>query len=121
MSHLPIIGLAKRHEDIVTDEDHLPRTIRLQSYSAGRRLITLLRDEAHRYALSYHRKLRAKRIQESILDSIPGIGNTKKRAILNYFGSIQRLKKADIKELANVPGIGRKTAEQIIVELKRAG
>ena len=121
LSHLPIIGLAKRHEDIVTDEDHLPRTIRLQSYSAGRRLITLLRDEAHRYALSYHRKLRAKRIQESILDSIPGIGNTKKRAILNYFGSIQRLKKADIKELANVPGIGRKTAEHIMVGLKRAG
>ena len=121
LSHLPIIGLAKRHEDIVTDEDHLPRTIRLQSYSAGRRLITLLRDEAHRYALSYHRKLRAKRIQESILDSIPGIGNAKKRAILHYFGSIQRLKKADVKELANVPGIGRKTAEHIIVGLKRAG
>ena len=118
LSHLPIIGLAKRHEDIVTDEDHLPRTIRLQSYSAGRRLITLLRDEAHRYALSYHRKLRAKRIQESILDSIPGIGNAKKRAILHYFGSIQRLKKADVKELANVPGIGRKTAEHIMVGLK---
>ena len=81
----------------------------------------MIRDEAHRYALSYHRKLRAKRIQESILDTIPGIGSSKKRAILHYFGSIHRLKKAGVDELANVPGIGQKTAEHIIVELKRAG
>ena len=87
LSHLPVVGLAKRHEDLITDEDHLPRTIRLKTHSAGRRVITLIRDEAHRYALSYHRKLRAKRIQESILDTIPGIGSSKKE---RYYITLDR-------------------------------
>ena len=112
MSHLPIIGLAKRHEDIVTDEDHLPRTIRLNLILQDDAL-SLLRDEAHRYALSYL-KIARKTNPRIYPRFIPGMV-TKKKSDIALLWINPAFKKADVKELANVPGIGRKTAEQIIV------
>ena len=76
-----LVGLAKKNEEIITDEVDLPRSIQLDTFSPSRRIITQLRDEAHRFALDYHRKLRAKRIQESILDHIPELA-TRRKALL---------------------------------------
>ena len=107
---LPSAGLAKQFEELVRDE--LP-TLRLPKDSAARAVITGLRDEAHRFAISYHRELRNKRIRESALDEIPTIGKKTKERLLNHFGSFARLRKASLEELQQAPGIGPKTAALI--------
>ncbi len=94
--------------------DELP-TLRLPKDSLARSVVTGLRDEAHRFAISYHRELRRKRIQESALDEIPSIGKKTKERLLLHFGSFARLKKASLEEMQQAPGIGPKTA-QIIFE-----
>jgi excinuclease ABC subunit C len=75
--------------------------------------LTNIRDEAHRFALTYHRKIREKRIRDSALDEIPGIGEKRKLALLQHFGSVDRLRKARVDELAKTPGIGHTFAELI--------
>jgi excinuclease ABC subunit C len=105
---LPVIGLAKQHEEIVRDGQpslFLPRD------SRALRVITGLRDEAHRFAISYHRRLRSQRIRESALDEIPTIGKKKKELLLKHFGSFERLRKASLEELCDAPGVGPKTAK----------
>ena len=82
-------------------------------------MVTRLRDEAHRFAITYHRDLRRQRIMESRLDEIPGIGRAKKEMILKHFGSISRLGRATIDQIAEAPGIGIKTAELIRSELDK--
>ncbi len=107
---IPSIGIAKQHEEIVRDGQpslFLPRD------SKALRVITGLRDEAHRFAISYHRTLRAKRIRESALDEIPTIGKKKKEQLLKHFGSFERLRKASFEELIAAPGVGFKTAALI--------
>jgi excinuclease ABC subunit C len=84
-------------------------------------VVTRLRDEAHRFAIAYHRELRHQRIMESRLDEIPGIGASKKEALLKYFGSITRLQRATAQQIAEAPGIGMKTAELIRNELDKKG
>ena len=73
-------------------------------------MLQRLRDEAHRFALTYHRHLRSRRIRESVLDSVPGIGPKRKQQLLAHFGSVRRLMAADADEIAKVPGIGYETA-----------
>ena len=73
-------------------------------------LIQRLRDEAHRFANAYHQKLRKRRIQESVLDEFSGLGEKRKLALLQYFGSMQRLRQAAVDEIAAVTGIGPRTA-----------
>ena len=107
---LPSVGLAKQFEELVRDE--LP-SLRFPKDSSARAVVTGLRDEAHRFAISYHRELRRKRIQESALDEIPGIGKKTKERLLNHFGSFARLSKASLDELKSAPGIGPKTAQVI--------
>lgn len=107
---LPSVGLAKQFEELVRDEKP---TVRLPKGSPARAVVTGLRDEAHRFAISYHRELRAKRIRESALDEIPGIGKKTKERLLNHFGSFARLRKASPKDLQKAPGIGPKTAQMI--------
>jgi len=114
---LPIIGIAKQFEEIVRDGEP---SLRLQRDSKPLRVITGLRDEAHRFAISYHRELRRKRIQESALDEIPTIGKKTKARLLNHFGSFVRLRKASLEELQQAPGIGPKTAELIHKSLARS-
>jgi excinuclease ABC subunit C len=113
---IPIVGLAKQFEEIVRDDQP---GLRLPRGSKELRVITGLRDEAHRFAISYHRKLRAQRIRESALDEIPTIGRKKKELLLKHFGSFERLRKASLEELLAVPGVGEKTAELILNRLIR--
>jgi len=113
--NLPSVGLAKQFEELVRDDKP---TLRLPKDSVARAVVTGLRDEAHRFAISYHRTLRNRRIRESALDEIPTIGKKTKERLLNHFGSFARLQKASLKELQAAPGIGPKTASLIHEALK---
>jgi excinuclease ABC subunit C len=105
---LPVIGLAKQMEEIHVADQTLP--IRLPRNSPALHLIQRLRDEAHRFANSYHQKLRKRRVQESVLDEFSGLGAKRKLALLQHFGSIQRLRDATADDIAKVTGIGPKMA-----------
>jgi excinuclease ABC subunit C len=105
---LSVIGLAKKLEEIYTPGQ--PAPIRLPRNSPALHVIQRLRDEAHRFANAYHQKLRKRRIQESVLDEFPGLGEKRKQALLKRFGSIQRLRQAGADEIAAVHGIGPKMA-----------
>jgi excinuclease ABC subunit C len=84
------------------------------------RLLQALRDEAHRFAVSYHRELRAKRLQESLLDEIPGIGPSRKKALLTAFGSVSKLRHAGVSDIIDkVPGIGESFAQTVCDFLKK--
>ena len=121
LAELPVVGLAKRYEEIVWDYERNSGNLVLPRHSAALGVVTRLRDEAHRFAITYHRELRRKRIRESVLDEIPGIGNARKELLLRHFGSISRLGRASVEEIARIPGIGRKTAELIAGELAKKG
>jgi excinuclease ABC subunit C len=105
---LRVIGLAKQMEEIHVPDQTLP--IRLPRNSPALHLIQRLRDEAHRFANSYHQKLRKRRVQESVLDEFSGLGAKRKLALLQHFGSIQRLREATAEGIAEVTGIGPKMA-----------
>lgn len=105
---IPAAALAKRFEALYTLDDPAPH--RLPDESPALRILRFLRDESHRFALDYHRRLRGKRIRESALDEIPGIGGDRKAALLKAFGSVNRLAQASRPELAAVRGMGPKTA-----------
>jgi len=115
---VPVIGLAKQMEEIYRSGVSEP--LRLAGNSPALHLIQRLRDEAHRFANTYHQKLRQRRIQESVLDEIAGLGEKKKVALLKHFGSIHRLRAAGIAELAGVPGIGPKLAAVLKAFLERS-
>lgn len=111
VSGIPLIGLAKKNEEIYMEGRGGP--LLLPRRSLALRLLQRLRDEAHRFAIDYHRKLRSKGLRHSELDEIPGIGEKRKTALLVEFGSLEALKKAAAEEIARIPGIGLKTAEKI--------
>jgi excinuclease ABC subunit C len=110
-----VAGLAKRFEEIRMDDDGPSR--RLPRDSKALRVLQRLRDEAHRFALTYHRLLRARRIQESRLDEIPGVGETIRRRLLERFGSVHRLARADRAEVESVPGVGVRLADAVLTHL----
>jgi len=115
---LTVIGLAKKNEEIFLPGQS--EALVLDRHSAALRLLQAVRDEAHRFAISYHRKLRAQRLQESLLDDIPGIGAKRKQIILRHFGSIRRLRQADADEIMKkIPGTGRIFAERIVEFLRK--
>jgi len=115
---IAVCGLAKRLEEVwLPGEDDpvvLPRT------SEGLYLLQRVRDEAHRFAITYQRAKRAKRFRSGALDDVPGLGETRKQALVKHFGSVKKLRAATIDEIQQVPGIGRKTAETIAAALARA-
>ncbi|MEV6484270.1 excinuclease ABC subunit UvrC [Streptomyces sp. NPDC051576] len=115
---IAVCGLAKRLEEVwLPGEDDpvvLPRT------SEGLYLLQRVRDEAHRFAITYQRAKRAKRFRASPLDDVPGLGETRKQALIKHFGSVKKLRSATIDQICEVPGIGRKTAETIAVALAQA-
>jgi excinuclease ABC subunit C len=80
-----------------------------------------VRDEAHRFAITFHRQKRSRAMTTSALDGIPGLGETRRKALLAHFGSLKRLRQATINQVADVPGIGHKTAESIVAGLARTG
>ncbi|MCX9011940.1 MAG: excinuclease ABC subunit UvrC [Candidatus Methanoperedens sp.] len=104
-------ALAKEFEHIFIPEREAP--VILPKDSPALQLLQRIRDEAHRFALDYHRKLRGKKLTESALDEIEGIGVKKKRALLRHFGSVERLRKAEVSDFEKVPGISRKDAERV--------
>jgi len=108
---LPIIGLAKEHEEIYRPGRALP--LRLPMDSNALRLLQRIRDEAHRFANAYHQLLMKKRVEESILDDCHGVSQNRKNLLLRRFGSVSRLRKASIEEIAATEGIGRKLAEEV--------
>jgi excinuclease ABC subunit C len=108
---LPIIGLAKEREEIYRPGRALP--LRLPMDSPALRLLQRIRDEAHRFANAYHQLLMKKRIEESILDDCPGVSQNRKNLLLRRFGSVNRLRKASVEEIAATEGIGRKLAEDV--------
>jgi excinuclease ABC subunit C len=110
-------GLAKRLEEIYLPEAGPP--LRLPADSRALKVLQRIRDEAHRFALTYHRRLRGARIRESSLDEIPGIGAKKKQVLLAHFRSVRRLALATPEQIACAPGIGRRTAELIHASLQR--
>ncbi len=108
---LPIIGLAKEREEIYRPDRALP--LRLPMDSPALRLLQRIRDEAHRFANAYHQLLMKKRVEESILDDCPGVSQNRKSLLLRRFGSVNRLRKAGVEEIASTEGIGRKLAEEV--------
>jgi excinuclease ABC subunit C len=112
LGHVPAVGLAKQFEEIVVDDGRPP--LLLPRDSDALRVLTRLRDEAHRFAIDYHRRLRGRLIRESALDEIPGIGPAKKAALLKRFGSVYRLARASREAIESVPGIDRTLAEAIL-------
>jgi excinuclease ABC subunit C len=108
---LPIIGLAKEFEEIYRPGS--PTPLRLPEDSGALRLLQRIRDEAHRFANGYHQLLMKRRIAESILDDCPGVSENRKAILLKEFGSVARLRKATVDEIAATEGIGRKLAEQV--------
>ncbi|MFJ8105193.1 excinuclease ABC subunit UvrC [Streptomyces sp. NPDC096132] len=115
---IAVCGLAKRLEEVWLPHDDdpvvLPRT------SEGLYLLQRVRDEAHRFAITYQRTKRAKRFRSGLLDDVPGLGETRKQALIKHFGSVKRLRAATIDQICEVPGIGRKTAETIAAALAQA-
>ncbi|HEX3336415.1 MAG TPA: excinuclease ABC subunit UvrC [Jatrophihabitans sp.] len=113
-----LVGLAKRLEEVWLPGEKYP-TI-LPRTSEGLYLLQRVRDEAHRFAITYHRQKRSKAMTVSALDGIPGLGETRRKALLRQFGSLKRLRAASVDELVEVPGIGRRTAETIVAALAEA-
>ncbi|MEA3209140.1 MAG: excinuclease subunit [Chthoniobacter sp.] len=111
LHEVPIIGLAKEFEEIHRPGRPLP--LRLPQDSNALKLLQRIRDEAHRFANGYHQLLMKRRIAESLLDDCPGVSQHRKQILLQHFGSVARIKRASVEDIASVEGIGRRLAEQI--------
>ena len=114
---IPVVGLAKRLEEVYLPGQ--PEPLRIPRGSQSLFVLQHVRDEAHRFAVEYHRKVRERRAMSSPLDEVPGIGPTRKKALLRRFGSLQRLSRATEEEIAATPGIGRALAAEIASRLHR--
>jgi excinuclease ABC subunit C len=114
-----VIGLAKRLEEVYVPGRPEPLPVRPDSQAL--RLLQRVRDEAHRFAIDFHRKRRDKAMTHSLLDELPGVGPVRKRALLEHFGSPERLVGASREELEAVPGIPGKLARDIHRQLNRTG
>ncbi|RPE44822.1 excinuclease ABC subunit C [Streptomyces sp. Ag109_O5-1] len=115
---IAVCGLAKRLEEVWLPEDDDP--VVLPRSSEGLYLLQRVRDEAHRFAISYQRTKRAKRFRSGPLDDVPGLGETRRQTLIKHFGSVKKLRSATIEQIQEVPGIGRKTAETIAAALAQA-
>lgn len=113
IADVSVAGLAKKSEEIYANRAGTIRPLRLPANSPALQILQRLRDEAHRFALAYHHRLRAKLIRASILDDIPGIGRARKQQLLKLFGSVDRLAGAPEQAIAAAPGIGRALAGKI--------
>ena len=104
----PIISLAKREEEIFLPGQS--RSLRLPENHEARKLLQSIRDEAHRFAITYHRRLRQKSQTQSFLDDAPQIGVKRRQALLKAFGSLKQIRAASVEELSAVPGMNEKAA-----------
>ena len=113
---IPVCGLAKADEEVFVPWDDTP--IVLPSGSASLYLIKQVRDESHRFAITFHRELRGKAMTVSVLDEVPGVGPTRKKAIMKRFGSMKRLRAASEAEIAEVPGVPAEVARSVFESLR---
>ncbi len=119
LTEVPLAGLAKRFEELYVPRRSAP--IILPAKSQGLYLVQRIRDEAHRFAITYHRNVRGKRALHSVFDDVPGIGPARKKALLKRFGSVRRIREASLEEVAETPGVGRAAAERLKKHLAREG
>ncbi|MDY6994970.1 MAG: excinuclease ABC subunit UvrC [Actinomycetota bacterium] len=119
ITDVAVIGLAKRLEEVwMPGQDGSPaEPVILPRNSDGLYLLQRVRDEAHRFAISYHRSKRSKRMTASVLDSVRGLGEHRRKALVTHFGSLARLKEASVEEITSVPGIGAATARAVLEAL----
>jgi excinuclease ABC subunit C len=115
---VPVSGLAKRLEEVWRPDREdpviMPRT------SEGLYLLQRIRDEAHRFAITFHRQKRSKSMLESILDGVTGLGDARRKALMRRFGSLKRLREATVDEIAEVPGFGARTAASVVAALRQS-
>jgi len=119
ITDIALCGLAKRLEEVWLPNNADP--LIFPRNSEGLYLLQRIRDEAHRFAITFHRSRRSKVMLESLLDEIPGLGNARRTALLDRFGSVTAIRKAAVSELATTPGIGEKLAETIAQSLAQIG
>jgi excinuclease ABC subunit C len=111
LDYIPVLGLAKREEDVFLPGQKTP--LKLPEHSSTRRWLQRIRDEAHRFAISFHRQQRSRKIRTSVLTDIPGVGSKNKEALLRYFGSLKKIKEASFNELENLAFLQKRTARKI--------
>ena len=119
LPRVAVIGLAKKEEEVFVPDR--AESIRLERHSPALQLLQRVRDEAHRFALGFHRQRREARAKESIFDTLPGVGPARRRALIQHFGSAERFLAASEEELEGVPGMPAKTARAIYAQLHKAG
>ncbi|MGB0438301.1 MAG: helix-hairpin-helix domain-containing protein, partial [Mycobacterium sp.] len=119
IADVAVIGLAKRLEEVWVPayEQTVQEPVILSRNSDGMYLLQRVRDEAHRFAITYHRSKRSKRMTASALDSVRGLGEHRRKALVSHFGSVARLKQASLEEITAVPGIGVATARAVLEAL----
>ena len=110
-----LVGLAKRLEEVWLPGQQFP--VVLPRTSEGLYLLQRVRDEAHRFAITFHRQRRSKAMTTSVLDDIPGLGDIRRKALLRHFGSVRRLREASVEQIREVPGIGAALGATIRVRL----
>jgi excinuclease ABC subunit C len=115
ITDVAVIGLAKRLEEVWVPSE--PDPIIMPRNSEGLYLLQRVRDEAHRFAIAYHRSKRSKRMTASALDAVRGLGEHRRKALVTHFGSVARLKEASVEEITAVPGIGVATARAVLEAL----
>ena len=115
VTDVAVCGLAKRLEEVWLPAD--PDPVILSRTSEGLYLLQRIRDEAHRFAITYHRQRRSKGMTASALDGVPGLGPSRRTALLKHFGSVRKLRAAGVDEIAALPGFGRRTAVAVLSAL----
>jgi excinuclease ABC subunit C len=119
LPRVAVVSLAKREERVYVPDQRSP--VVLDRSSAGLQLLQRMRDEAHRFAVDYHRQKRSAEARESLLDELHGVGPARRRALLTHFGSVERILAASQEELEGVPGLPEKTARAVYAQLHKAG
>jgi excinuclease ABC subunit C len=119
LADLPVVGIAKKREEVYINGTSRPLVLPLDSPALG--LLMQARDEAHRFAVAFHRQRRSRELSSSILDELPGIGPARKRAILEHFGSPAKFMAASRDELEAVPGLPAKVAREVYALVHKLG
>jgi len=114
---IALCGLAKRLEEVWLPDEEWP--VILPRTSEGLYLLQRLRDEAHRFAITFHRSKRSKAMVESVLDGVSGLGETRRKALVSHFGSVRSLRKATVDDIVEVPGFGPKLAGEVVAALSQ--
>jgi len=114
-AEIPILGLAKRTDTLYFDDG---REITIPVTSPALKLLKRIRDESHRFAITFHRKLRGRKMVESELDEIPGLGPVRKKVLIQHFGSLDKVRLASVEEIAKVKGLGPALARKVFEELR---